>query len=90
MPMRLPRVSTLALGVVPMKDRQSRNVRNLSGVRNSLLLVMLAVLFGFAVSTPHLSAQDAAKTKRKVLLMKEPDYPYVLRNGHFEGQVRLA
>ena len=22
--------------------------------------------------------------------MKEPDYPYVLRNGHFEGQVRLA
>ena len=21
--------------------------------------------------------------------MVEPDYPYILRNGHFEGQVRL-
>lgn len=21
--------------------------------------------------------------------MIEPDYPYILRNGHFEGQVRL-
>jgi outer membrane biosynthesis protein TonB len=71
-------------------DRQSGNVRKLSGVRKRLLLAALAVLCGFAASTPHLSAQDAAKTKRKVLVMTEPDYPYVLRNGHFEGQVRLA
>lgn len=43
-----------------------------------------------AVSTPRLLAQDTAKSHRKVLVMTEPDYPYVLRNGHFEGQVRLA
>jgi len=43
-----------------------------------------------AVSTQRLVAQDTAKTHRKVVVMTEPDYPYVLRNGHFEGQVRLA
>lgn len=43
-----------------------------------------------AVSTPRLLAQDTGKPRRKVLVMTEPDYPYVLRNGHFEGQVRLA
>jgi TonB family protein len=43
-----------------------------------------------AGSTPRLAAQNSApKPHRKVLVMIEPDYPYVLRNGHFEGQVRL-
>ena len=37
-----------------------------------------------------MQAQTApAKVKRKVLVMTEPDYPYILRNGHFDGQVRL-
>ena len=71
-------------------DRQFRTVRSLS-VGNRLCLAALAVLLGLlAVSTPRLLAQDTAKTHRKVLVMTEPDYPYVLRNGHFEGQVRLA
>jgi outer membrane biosynthesis protein TonB len=71
-------------------DRQFRTVRSLS-VRNRLCLAVLAVLLGLmAVSTPRLLAQDTAKTHRKVLVMTEPDYPYVLRNGHFEGQIRLA
>ena len=71
-------------------DRQFRTVRNLS-VRNRLCLAALAVLLGLMdVSTPRLLAQDTAKIHRKVLVMTEPDYPYVLRNGHFEGQVRLA
>ncbi len=64
----------------------------LKGFRNRLLLaaaLLLALMAGF---TPRASAQDAApvKPKRKVLVMTEPDYPYVLKNGHFEGQVRLA
>ena len=42
-----------------------------------------------AGSAPRLSAQNTAKTHRKVVVTSEPDYPYVLRNGHFEGQVRL-
>jgi len=37
------------------------------------------------------NAQTAtAKVKRKVVTQVAPDYPYVLRNGHFEGQVKLA
>ena len=34
-------------------------------------------------------SQSAPKTRRKVVVSVAPDYPYVLRNGHFEGQVRL-
>lgn len=53
---------------------------------------MFAVLWlSFATLTtiaPRLIAQ-AAKPHRKVLLSLQPEYPYVLRNGHFEGQVRL-
>jgi outer membrane biosynthesis protein TonB len=71
-------------------DRQFRTVQSLS-VGNRLCLSALAVVLGLmAASTPRLLAQDTAKTHRKVLVMTEPDYPYVLRNGHFEGQVRLA
>lgn len=59
--------------------------------RNSFPLAALALLLGLTASfSLRLWAQDTAKTRRKVLVMTEPDYPYVLRNGHFEGQVRLA
>ena len=30
-----------------------------------------------------------AKVHRKVLVSYQPVYPFVLQNGHFEGQVRL-
>ena|SRR5579862_5086077 len=36
------------------------------------------------------NAEPAPKTKRKVLVTVQPQYPAVLREGHFEGQVRLA
>ncbi len=51
------------------------------------MALLLCLIGGFA---PRGVAQETAKTKRKVLVMTEPDYPYVLRNAHFEGQVRLA
>ena len=72
-----------------MKLRIFPPVRRLR--EGSFPLAALALLFCLmASSTPRLFAQDTAKTRRKVVVMTEPDYPYVLRNGHFEGQVRLA
>ncbi len=55
----------------------------------ALLLALLCPLPG---SAPHLFAQNQNPDKphRKVLVSSQPVYPYVLRNGHFEGQVRLA
>jgi TonB family protein len=50
------------------------------------LFLSLAVL---TAPAPRLHGQAAAKTKRKVLVSYQPVYPYVLQNGHFEGQVRL-
>jgi TonB family protein len=70
--------------------RIPRTVRGLSGFRSRRLLAALALLFCvIASSVPSLLAQAPPKPHRKVLVMIEPDYPYVLRNGHFEGQVRL-
>jgi outer membrane biosynthesis protein TonB len=60
------------------------------GVSLALLMVCLVQVFTFsalAQSAPN--AQNQPKTKRKVLVMVQPDYPYILRNGHFEGQVKL-
>ena len=66
-------------------------VRRLNCVLNRLSFSALVLLLALAASsTPRVLAQDTAKIKRKVLVMTEPDYPFVLRNGHFEGQVRLA
>lgn len=42
----------------------------------------------FASFPAHLTAQ-ASKVKRKVVISVQPDYPYILRNAHFEGQVKL-
>jgi TonB family protein len=49
-------------------------------------MLLLCLLAG---STPRLLAQNVAKVHRKVLVMFEPEYPTILKNGHFEGQVRL-
>ena len=77
-----------------MMDRHFRRARGLSNVKKRVSLASMALLIGLAsASTPRLfaqnTAQNAAKTHRKVLVMIEPEYPYVLRNGHFEGQIRL-
>lgn len=69
----------------------SRRFRKQIDVKKTLWVVTLALLVcGMTSATPRIQAQAApAKVKRKVLVMTEPDYPYILRNGHFDGQVRL-
>lgn len=73
-----------------MSERLFRSVRNLNGVGGRLSLGTLMLLLSLmAGSTPRLLAQNVAKVHRKVLVMFEPEYPTILKNGHFEGQVRL-
>lgn len=53
----------------------------------------LIALFLICVGSLGVSAQNgepASKAKRKVLVSVQPQYPAVLREGRFEGQVRLA
>jgi TonB family protein len=61
---------------------------NRVGGRLSLggLMLLLSLMAG---STPRLMAENPAKVHRKVLVMFEPEYPNILKNGHFEGQVKL-
>jgi len=97
--MRLPQVSTLAFWGRLVIDRRFRSVRNLTDVMSRLPLASLTLLLCLvAVATPALpaqnaqnaqGAQNATKPHRKVLVMFEPEYPTILKNGHFEGQVRL-
>lgn len=52
-----------------------------------------ACLISLSLICAHpLLAQDssASKTPRRVLVTVQPQYPPVLKDGHFEGQVRLA
>jgi outer membrane biosynthesis protein TonB len=66
-----------------------RPIRNLSGIGKLPFAALTLLLCLMAVSAPRLAAQSAAKSHRKVLTMFEPEYPTILKNGHFEGQVRL-
>ena len=66
-----------------------RSGRPASGVRGSLTLV-LALLCLISALTTYLPAQNAPKVRRKVLVMTEPEYPAILKQGHFQGQVRLV
>jgi TonB family protein len=62
----------------------------LSGFQASFSLVAFALLFGsMANLAPQLLAQNAPKLHRKVVVMFDPEYPAILKNGRFEGQVRL-
>lgn len=62
------------------------------GQRFASLMLLFCVLTG---SAAHLLAQNQnptpppKPTHRKVLVRIEPDYPEILRNGHFEGQVHI-
>jgi TonB family protein len=63
-------------------------IRNFTPIRKLLILAALALL------TVPLQPQSAlaegpvkTKTGRKVVLRVDPDYPYFLKNGHFEGRV---
>jgi TonB family protein len=73
-----------------MMDRYSRNCRSRRGPNGWITVATWALLFALMPGfTPQAAAQNAAKPKRKVVTMVEPEYPFVLRNGHFEGQVKL-
>jgi TonB family protein len=53
-------------------------------------LCLLTVLALLTLPGWHSAARaQNSNGHRKVLLRFEPEYPAVLRNGHFEGQVRL-
>src|SRR5450432_4008805 len=86
--MRLPRVSTLACWgcLVP---EMFRSLWNLSGFGRFPFAALTLSLCLLAFPAPRLAAQSAAKSHRKVVTMFEPEYPTILKNGHFEGQVRL-
>jgi TonB family protein len=58
------------------------------GAQGSLRCLLITALL-CCLPGSHLHAQSAAKPHRKVLVMIDPDYPTVLKNGHFVGQVRL-
>jgi TonB family protein len=55
--------------------------------------IALGCLIGLCLMcAPFLAAQNAAtgsRTPRKVMVRVQPQYPAVLREGRFEGQVRL-
>jgi TonB family protein len=71
-----------------MKASSSRSGQTLPGCR-SIRFIALALLWVVPYFSSNLAAQTAAKSHRKVVSMVEPEYPPVLKNGHFEGQVRI-
>jgi TonB family protein len=65
-------------------------VRSLNGLNGSFLAAMTFLFCLIANATPQLLAQNASKPHRKVIVMYDPEYPAVLKNGRFEGQVRVG
>jgi TonB family protein len=72
-----------------MNDYLSRRcIWNCVSIR--FAMAALSLVLAIVPTFPRLAAaQNAGKVKRKVLVNPAPEYPFVLRNGHFEGQVRL-
>jgi outer membrane biosynthesis protein TonB len=66
-----------------------RSIRILSGIGKFAFAALTLSLCLLAFPAARLAAQSTAKTHRKVITMFEPEYPTILKNGHFEGQVRL-
>src|SRR5579864_2678530 len=71
-----------------MKASSSR-IRQILPSRRSIRFIALTLLWVAPCFSAHLTGQTTAKPHRKVVLMVEPEYPTVLKNGRFEGQVRL-
>jgi len=57
-------------------------------LRRHLTIVAMLGMLLCLLPASSVNAQSS-KVKRKVITMIEPEYPTVLKNGHFEGQVRL-
>lgn len=68
-------------------NRACRALRARTGRISPIIMALLAC--ALLTPPPSLVAQNAAKPHRKVLVMIDPDYPDILKHGHFEGQVRL-
>jgi outer membrane biosynthesis protein TonB len=66
-----------------------RSIRNLGGTGKLVGAALTLSLCLLAFPAARLAAQSGAKSHRKVVTMFEPEYPTILKNGHFEGQVRL-
>jgi TonB family protein len=51
----------------------------------------LRILFALALAMLGCrgTAQDAHKSHRKILVTIQPEYPQIIQNARFEGQVRL-
>jgi TonB family protein len=64
-----------------------RTGRPICGVKASFALAL--AVFCLPSFTMSLHAQNAPKAHRKVVTMVEPEYPAILKQGHFQGQVRL-
>jgi TonB family protein len=65
-------------------------VFRVGGLRPGQLLATFGLMLCLVVNcAPHVRAQSAPKLRRKVIVMHDPEYPAVLKNGHFEGQVKI-
>jgi TonB family protein len=53
-------------------------------------LILLCTICARSPRALAQGAESTSKSRRKVLVTVQPQYPAVLREGHFEGQVRLA
>ena len=60
--------------------QNAASVRGPLAALSLVLLILASAIPGFSQSGPR---------HRKAILKVQPDYPAVLKNGHFEGQVRL-
>jgi TonB family protein len=70
------------------RDR-SRRLRNARATAVGCLIA-LSLICTASLQLLAQNSEPAAKPKRKVLVSVQPQYPAVLREGRFEGQVRLA
>jgi TonB family protein len=65
-------------------------VFRVGGLRPGHLLASFGLMLCLVVNcAPHVRAQSVPKLHRKVIVMHDPEYPAVLKNGHFEGQVKI-
>lgn len=66
-----------------------RRLRNAKTIAVGCLIALSLVCAG-SLRTHAQNAEPVSKAKRKVLVSVQPQYPAVLREGRFEGQVRIA
>jgi TonB family protein len=68
--------------------RKDGSVYRSVGLRRASVLLVVA-MFAAGCFPCASNAQTSAGPHRKVVYKVEPEYPEFLRNGHFEGTVRL-